>query len=206
MSKDAKDMTNTQLNGYAVGLLLAEDLKSKGFDELADAEFIMHAIRDVWTKGKTVISQEQAGQIYSQLVHKHKGQKSAKNREAGEAYMRENAKKDGVVQLPSGLQYEVLRKGKGAVPSPEDQVKVHYEGKLLDGKVFDSSYMRQAPTTFGVTQVIQGWQEILQLMQEGEKRTVYIPSHLAYGEQGAGDMIPPGSTLIFDVELLEVLD
>lgn len=129
----------------------------------------------------------------------------AANKAEGAAFLEENAKKPGVVTTESGLQYEVLREGDGEKPGPGDRVKVNYEGKLIDGTVFDSSYKRGEPLVFGVSQVINGWTEGLQLMPTGSKYRFYIPQDLAYGERGAGKDIKPYATLIFDVELLEVL-
>ena len=123
---------------------------------------------------------------------------------AGEAFLAENGKKDGVVTLPSGLQYQVLKEGNGKKPSATDQVVCHYEGTLIDGTVFDSSYQRNQPATFGLNQVIPGWTEGVQLMQEGAKYRFFIPYNLAYGERGAGAQIPPFAALVFDVELIEV--
>ena len=125
-------------------------------------------------------------------------------KEAGEQYLAANAKNEGVVTLPSGLQYTVLREGNGKKPKATDQVVCHYEGFLVDGTVFDSSYQRGEPATFALNQVITGWTEGLQLMQEGAKYRFFIPWRLGYGESGAGTLIPPYSALIFDVELKEV--
>ncbi len=125
--------------------------------------------------------------------------------EAATAYLEENGKKDGVVTLPSGLQYRIVTQGSGAMPGPEDNVKVHYTGTTIDGTKFDSSYDRGEPAQFRVSNVIRGWVEGLQLMHEGTKMMLYIPSNLAYGERGAGNIIKPFETLIFEVELLEVI-
>lgn len=134
-----------------------------------------------------------------------KSEEQAKNAKAeGENFLAENGKKEGVVVLPSGLQYQVLREGNGNKPSATDQVECHYEGTLINGQVFDSSYKRGQTATFGLNQVIKGWTEGLQLMQEGAKYRFFIPYHLAYGAQGAGQNIPPYATLIFDVELVKV--
>ena len=127
------------------------------------------------------------------------------NRKLGEAYLADNAKRPGIVTTASGLQYEVLTQGDGPVPAATDQVKVHYTGRLIDGTVFDSSVERGEPATFGVTQVIPGWVEALQLMPVGSKWRLHIPSALAYGPNGAGGVIGPDATLIFDVELLEIV-
>jgi FKBP-type peptidyl-prolyl cis-trans isomerase FklB len=131
-------------------------------------------------------------------------QKTGEQLEAGKQFLEENAKKEGVTVLPSGLQYEVLNEGTGAKPGPTSRVTVHYEGRLIDGSVFDSSYKRNSPATFGVNQVIAGWTEAMQLMPQGSKWRLYIPSDLGYGSRGAGGSIPPNSALIFDVELLNV--
>ncbi|MEO6784503.1 MAG: FKBP-type peptidyl-prolyl cis-trans isomerase [Chthoniobacteraceae bacterium] len=126
-------------------------------------------------------------------------------REKGEAFLAENAKKEGVKTLPSGLQYRVLKAGDGKHPAKSDQVVVHYRGTLIDGREFDSSYKRGEPAKFGVTQVIKGWTEALQLMTEGSKWMLYIPWQLAYGEKGSGKMIGPNETLVFEVELIAVM-
>src|SRR5688500_7370522 len=125
-------------------------------------------------------------------------------REKGEAYLAENAKKEGVKTLPSGLQYKVIKEGAGKQPTKTDTVVVHYKGTLIDGREFDSSYKRGEPAEFGVTQVIKGWTEILQIMKEGAKYQVFIPWQLAYGDRGAGDLIGPHETLVFEVELIKV--
>lgn len=130
---------------------------------------------------------------------------AAANRQAGEAFLAENAKRDGIHITKSGLQYEVLESGNGAQPTANDRVEVHYTGKLIDGTVFDSSIERGVPAMFGVTQVIPGWVEALQLMREGDSWRLYIPSDLAYGPNGAGGLIGPDATLIFDVQLLRVI-
>jgi FKBP-type peptidyl-prolyl cis-trans isomerase FklB len=131
-------------------------------------------------------------------------EQSLKNKAEGIKFLEENKKKKGVITLPSGLQYKVITEGTGAKPGMDDQVTVHYRGKLINGTVFDASYDRKEPATFGLNQVIKGWTEGLQQMKAGGKYELYIPSELAYGETGAGDMIPPGSTLIFEIELLKI--
>lgn len=139
------------------------------------------------------------------VFEEQKAAKAAAALEAGNAFLAENAKKEGVVTLESGVQYKVINTGAGASPKATDRVKCHYEGRLLDGTVFDSSYERNNPATFNVDGVIKGWTEVLQLMKPGDKWTVYIPSEHAYGERGAGEKIGGNETLTFDIELLEVL-
>ena len=130
--------------------------------------------------------------------------RASKAKQAGEAFLASNKQKDGVIALESGLQYKVIRSGAGKQPAATDSITAHYHGTLLNGMVFDSSYDRNQPATFNVNQVIKGWQEILQLMHEGDKWQVFIPSELAYGEKGAGNDIGPNETLIFDIELISV--
>ena len=150
------------------------------------------------------LSEEAANQAMLNYQQKRQNEATAKNGAAAKKFLLENAKKPGVVSLPSGLQYQVLTAGNGASPKRSDSVKVHYQGTLLDGQVFDSSIQRGAPATFGLGQVIPGWTEALQLMKTGDKWKLFIPPELAYGNRGMGP-IPPGSLLTFEVELLEVI-
>jgi FKBP-type peptidyl-prolyl cis-trans isomerase FklB len=170
------------------------------------------SIRDVLEGRELKVSHREAQQIVQQYFQQQeqkmqaeRAEKGKAAREEGEKYLAENAKKDGIVTLPSGLQYQVLREGNGKKPSAKDKVKCHYEGFLIDGTVFDSSVQRGEPAVFGLQQVIAGWTEGLQLMQEGAKYRFFIPYRLAYGEGGAGQMIPPYAALIFDVGLIEVV-
>ena len=153
---------------------------------------------------KTELTHAEAQKVVSEHFQKLAEEAYAQNKASGEAFLAENAKKEGVVTLPSGLQYKVLVSGNGASPKASDSVECHYEGRLISGTVFDSSYQRGETATFGVTQVIAGWVEALQLMKEGDKWQLFIPYNLAYGERGAGAQIPPFATLIFDVELIKV--
>ena len=189
---------------YAIGLGIGQNLLSMGAKEIVVEDFAQ-AIKDVIDGGQTAITHEEAREIVNKYFEELQTKMSAAAIEQGQAFLDENAKKEGVVTLPSGLQYEIITEGTGDKAAATDQVQCHYEGKLLDGSVFDSSYKRNQPATFGVNQVIPGWVEALQLMPAGSKWRLYIPSDLAYGAQGAGDVIPPHSTLIFDVELLDVL-
>jgi len=188
---------------YSFGVLLANNLKSQGLEQL-DAMQLAKGLNDA-LQGVASIDINTA----SQLVQQHMEGLAKKQYEpviaTGKKFLDENCKRHGVVTLPSGLQYEVLQEGTGAKPSASDRVTVHYTGTLLDGTVFDSSVSRGEPATFGVTQVIQGWVEALQLMPVGSKWKLFIPHNLAYGERGAGGDIGPYSTLIFEVELLDIV-
>ena len=150
------------------------------------------------------MSPEEANQTLQEYFSKQQEEMLNKNLEIGAAFLEENSKKENVVSLPSGLQYEIITEGSGAKPKATDSVKCHYHGTLLDGTVFDSSVQRGQPAVFGVNQVIKGWVEALQLMSVGSKWKLFIPSSLAYGSQGAGNSIEPNSTLIFEVELLGI--
>ena len=189
---------------YAIGLGIGQNLSSMGIQGLAVDDFAQ-AIRDVLEGNQTAISHNEAREIVNKYFEELEAKMSAVAIEQGKALLEENKKSPGIDTLPSGLQYEVINEGTGKKPKATDQVRCHYEGTLVDGTLFDSSIKRGEPAVFGVTQVIKGWVEALQLMSEGAKWKLYIPSELAYGAQGAGEMIPPHSTLIFEVELIEVL-
>ena len=164
------------------------------------------AIKDVLEGNQPAISHTEARDIVNKYFAELEEKMNAANIEAGKKFLEENSKRPGVVTLPSGLQYEVINEGNvGHYAKATDQVQCHYEGTLIDGTLFDSSIKRGQPATFGVNQVIPGWVEALQLMPEGAKWKLYIPSDLAYGAQGAGEMIPPHSTLVFEVELMKIL-
>lgn len=163
------------------------------------------AIKDVLEGNPTAISHQEAREIVNKYFEELEGKINANNIEQGKAFLEENKKRANVVTLPSGLQYEIITEGSGKLAKATDQVKCHYEGTLIDGTLFDSSVQRGEPAVFGVSQVIPGWVEALQLMPEGSKWKLYIPSELAYGAQGAGELIPPHSALVFEVELINVL-
>ena len=186
---------------YAIGLGIGQNLSSMGIQGLAVDDFAQ-AIRDVLEGNQTAISHNEAREIVNKYFEELEAKMSAVAIEQGKAFLEENKKRPGIVTLPSGLQYEVINEGTGKKPKATDQVRCHYEGTLVDGTLFDSSIQ---PAVFGVNQVIPGWVEALQLMSEGAKWKLYIPSDLGYGARGAGEMIPPHSTLVFEVELLEVL-
>lgn len=189
---------------YGLGMGIGQNLLSMGVKNMSVEDFIK-GINDVLTGAKTEISHADAQKVVNEHFRQLAEEAYAQNKAAGEAFLADNAKKEGVKTLPSGLQYEVIAEGSGKKPSATDRVQCHYEGTLIDGTVFDSSIKRGEPAVFGVNQVIRGWVEALQLMQEGAKWRLYIPYDMAYGEHGAGEMIPPYSALIFDVELIKVL-
>ena len=187
---------------YALGMSIGRQLQQMNAAEVNVDDFAQ-AIKDVFAS-KTSLTDSEAQQAVQDFSQRKAEEQAGAAKAEGEAFLAENAKKEGVVSLPSGLQYQVLRKGDGRKPAATDQVECHYEGTLINGQVFDSSYQRGQTATFGLNQVIAGWTEGLQLMQEGAKYRFFIPYHLAYGERGAGQSIPPFATLIFDVELVKV--
>lgn len=189
---------------YAIGLGIGQNLMSMGAKDIQVEDFAQ-AIKDVLTQSPTAISHAEARDIVNKYFAELESRMNAETIEKGKAFLAENAKKEGIHTTPSGLQYEVINEGTGKKPKATDKVRCHYEGTLIDGTVFDSSIKRGEPAVFGLNQVIKGWTEALQLMSEGAKYRLYLPSDLAYGSQQAGEMIPPYSTLIFDVELIEVL-
>lgn len=188
---------------YAWGLAMAQQLHGMGVNDI-DIESFADAVKAVFTGEKPKLPVEEAHKLINEYLQKLQGELEAKAKEAGRAFLEENKKKPEVKETPSGLQYIIEKDGTGARPTKEDEVTVHYTGKLLDGTVFDSSVNRGEPATFPLNRVIPGWTEGVQLMREGAKFTFFIPSDLAYGAQGIPNAIPPHSTLIFDVELLKV--
>ena len=195
---------------YALGLGIGHQLKGMGGEKLVIDDFAQ-AIKDVISGNPTQMDMKEAQIVASNFMAEVEEENKKKREEigamlkmAGEQFLADNVKKDGITVTESGLQYEVLTQGTGRKPKATDSVKCHYEGRLIDGTVFDSSYRRGTPATFGLNQVIAGWTEGVQLMQEGAKYRFYIPYNLAYGANGAGDSIPPYSALIFDVELIAI--
>ncbi|MBL6657183.1 MAG: FKBP-type peptidyl-prolyl cis-trans isomerase [Flavobacteriales bacterium] len=188
---------------YSLGVSLANNLKTSGF-ETVESDAISSAFNDVFSENDVKISEEDANALIQDYFMELSQKKSQEAISKGQAFLDENAKKEGVVTTASGLQYQVLTQGQGTKPAASDEVTVHYHGTLIDGTVFDSSVDRGQPASFPVGGVIQGWVEALQLMNVGSKYKLFIPSNLAYGERGAGGSIGPNETLIFEVELLSI--
>ena len=206
-------MENKELDriSYALGLSMGNNFRSSGIDKI-DVDDFAAGVAAVYSGEKPRMTYDEAKaeiQAYFQAMEERQRAAAAEmgkvNAAAGEAFLKENGAREGVMTTASGLQYEVLEEGTGTQPEAGDQVTVHYTGKLIDGTVFDSSVERGEPATFGVTQVIPGWVEALQMMKEGAKWGLSIPSNLAYGPNGAGGAIGPNATLIFDVELIKVI-
>ena len=195
---------------YGIALRMSERMVADGM--VMDVDAYALGMRDAFEGAEARLTEEEINAEMMAFQEKVEAEREAAqaqvaegNAEAGVAFLAENAQREGIIVTDSGLQYEVVTAGDGASPGPDDQVEVHYRGTLIDGTVFDSSYDRGQTVTFGVTQVIPGWTEALQLMKEGDKYNLYIPSDLAYGAGGAGQVIGPNSTLIFEVELIKIL-
>lgn len=206
-------MENKELDkiSYALGLSMGNNFKASGINEI-NVEDFADGVAAVFYGSQPKMTYDEAKEVIRQYFsemesrQKEEASKLAEiNEKAGKEFLEENGKRAEVKTTPSGLQYEVLKEGDGVQPAASDQVEVHYTGKLIDGTVFDSSEERGVPATFGVTQVIPGWVEALQLMKAGSRWRLFIPSQLAYGPNGAGGVIGPNATLIFDVELLKVI-
>jgi len=210
VAEETKELnTEKEKTSYAIGFEIASNLKNQGFD--LDFDALSRAFNDVLTDAEPALDEKERAEVRMAVQKKMREKAEAAqaktgevNLAAGAAFLEKNKTEDGVVTTPSGLQYKVVTKGDGPKPTAEDKVSVHYRGTLIDGKVFDSSYDRGEPATFGVTQVIQGWQEALQMMPVGSKWMVYIPADLGYGARGAGRDIGPNAALIFEVELLAI--
>lgn len=194
--------TITDSASYAIGVSVANFYSQQGLSNI-NARMVARAIEDVMAKKGVLLTDQQCNQVMMQIMTRAQDQKAKGNIEAGERFLAENKKKPGVQTTPSGLQYEVLTQGNGIKPLATDTVKVNYKGTLLNGEEFDNSYKRGQPISFPLNGVIAGWTEGVQLMSTGSKYRFYIPYTLGYGTNEAGS-IPPGSTLVFEVELLEV--
>lgn len=200
--KSSEEQKISYILGYEQGLQLKQ--QAEQMNEKIDTTVFGKAIADAYTGKESALTDEQieaVGKAFEERKAKEALEKAAKNKADGEKFLAENAKKQGVKTTESGLQYKVIKEGQGASPKATDSVVVHYEGKLLDGKVFDSSYEREMPVQFALNEVVKGWSEGVQLMKPGAKYELYIPAELAYGEKGNAG-IEPNSTLIFTVELL----
>ena len=196
---------------YALGMSMGNNFKASGINEIDVTDFA-DGVAAVFSGAKAKMTYDEAKEVIRQYFTEMEARQQAEaaklgeiNAKAGKEFLAENGKRAEVKTTATGLQYEVIKEGDGAQPAATDQVEVHYTGKLIDGTVFDSSEERGVPATFGVTQVIPGWVEALQLMKAGSRWRLYIPSDLAYGPNGAGGIIGPNATLILDVELIKVL-
>src|SRR4030066_834309 len=202
--KDQKDKVS-----YSIGMNIGNNLKKQAIDVNPDA--LVSGIKDALSGGKALMTEQEVNdtlmafqkEMASKQTERLK-ELGEKNKKEGEAFLAENKKKEGIIALPSGLQYKVIKEGDGKIPTATDTVTVHYRGTLIDGTEFDTSYTRGQPVTFPVKGVVPGFSEALQLMKGGSKWQLFIPSNLAYGERGAGDDIGPNSTLIFDLELISI--
>jgi len=208
-AQDAPALENDKARtSYAVGMNLGGAIRK---DAALDVNLIVQGLRDAFGGGKTLLTAAEMKEILNRLAAELKArqtmqvsEKAAKARSEGEGFLAANKAKEGVVTLPSGLQYKILKAGDGKKPTIEDTVVCHYRGTLIDGTEFDSSYNRNAPATFALKRVIKGWTEALQLMPVGSKWQLVIPPNLAYGERGSGARVPPNATLIFEVELISI--
>jgi len=213
VAEDKKEMSEKEKLGYSIGYLqgssMADFFKAQAVD--VDTTTINEAFKSGLTGTKPALTEQEMREIMAgfqkSLTAKQETRMkelSDKNQKEGEAFLAENKKKEGVVARPSGLQYKILKEGTGNTPKATDKVKVNYKGTLIDGREFDSSYKQQKPVVFQVNKVISGWTEALQMMKVGSQWEVFIPANLAYGNRGAGQMIGPNSTLIFEVELISI--
>ncbi len=202
-SSDGKLNTQVDSVSYGIGATIGRNLKKDGLDSI-NVDLLSKGIKEIFEGKESTMTSEQAQAVIGTYIQGMQAKKQEANIATGKAFLDENSKKEGVITLPSGLQYSVITMGTGAKPGPEDKVTTHYHGTLLNGKVFDSSVERGQPVSFAVNGVIPGWTEALQLMPVGSKWKLFIPSNLAYGERGAGGDIGPNETLIFEVELISI--
>ena len=198
-------MTSTDSLSYSIGVQVAEYYRTQGVEKI-NADYVKKAFEDVYNDKTLLISEEECNMNIQQKLQQFMSQKISADKEAGKKFLEENKKRAGVVTLPSGLQYEIITKGTGAIPKATDTVKAHYVGTLINGREFDNSYKRGEPITIPVTGVIAGWVEALQLMPVGSKWKLFIPSDLGYGDRGAGGAIPGGAALIFEIELVDIVN
>jgi FKBP-type peptidyl-prolyl cis-trans isomerase FklB len=203
-SVPVKLVSQTDSLSYSIGIMVAGFYKQQGITEI-NTELVNLAIHDKMKGENTLLNEQQCNQVVMNYIEKVKAEKAAGAKKQGQAFLAENKTKPGVVTTVSGLQYLILKEGTGPKPAVTDKVKCDYEGKLIDGTIFDSSVKSGKPIEFAVNGVIKGWTEALQLMNTGSKWRLFIPSELAYGDQQMGPDIKPGSTLIFEVELIEIV-
>lgn len=197
-------LSSTDSLSYAIGVQVAEYYKTQGVEKI-NTEYISKAFKDVYDNKTLIISEDACNMNIQQKLQEFMANKISVSKREGTAFLEKNKNRPGVITLPDGLQYEIITKGTGAIPTAQDTVSANYLGTLLDGKEFDNSYKRGEPITIPVTGVIRGWTEALQLMPVGSKWKLFIPSDLAYGDRGAGGMIPGGAALIFEIELLNIV-
>ena len=200
-----KPMSATDSLSYAIGVQVASYYKAQGVEKINNV-YLDKAFNDVFNNQSLTITEEDANMKIQQKLQEFMTKKISVAKEAGTKFLEENKKRPGVITLPSGLQYEIITKGTGPIPKATDTVKAHYTGTLLDGTEFDNSYKRGEALTIPVSSVIKGWVEALQLMPVGSKWKLFVPSDLAYGDRGAGGAIPGGSALIFEIELLSIVN
>lgn len=203
--KPATTLTSTDSLSYSIGVQVAEYYKTQGVENV-NTEYIKKAFNDVYNNKPLTISEDACNMNIQTKLQEFMSQKINKTKEESAKFLDENGKRPGVITLPSGLQYEIITKGTGAIPTAKDTVSVNYAGTLIDGKEFDNSYKRGEPFSIAVTRVIPGWTEALELMPVGSKWKLYVPSDLGYGDRGAGSVIPGGSALVFVIELLGIVN
>jgi FKBP-type peptidyl-prolyl cis-trans isomerase FklB len=202
---DITPKTDKEKFSYALGFQIGQSFKRDGI--AVDADVLAQAIKDVMSGAKLKLSMDEMRTAFQAVQKKQQAEHAAQAKaakEKGEAFLAANKKKPGVIELPSGVQYKIIKSGKGAQPKANGSVTANYRGTLINGEEFDSSYKRGEPATFKTNQVIPGWREILPMMHVGDKWEVFIPSNMAYGEKGAGGKIGPNETLVFEIELLKV--
>jgi len=207
-SSAAKTQTMNAIDSlsYSIGVQVAEYYKQTQNVEKVNAEYVKKAFNDVYNDKPLTISEDQANMCIQKKLQEYMTSKIKAVKGSGQAFLEKNGKRPGVVTLPDGMQYEIIKKGTGPIPTAEDTVKANYIGTLIDGKEFDNSYKRGEPLTIPVSGVIAGWTEALQLMPVGSTWKLYIPSDRAYGDRGAGGVIPGGATLVFTIELLDIVN
>ncbi|MEO8720268.1 MAG: FKBP-type peptidyl-prolyl cis-trans isomerase [Ginsengibacter sp.] len=204
-AKPATAMSSIDSLSYSIGVQVAEYYKTQGVEKIS-ADYVKNAFNDVFNNNPLIISEEECNMNIQQKLQEFMTKKISDVKESGIKFLDENKKRPEVVTLPDGLQYEIITKGSGAIPKASDTVQAHYIGTLIDGKEFDNSYKRGEPLTIPVSGVIRGWTEALELMPVGSKWKLFIPSDLGYGDRGAGGAIPGGSALIFEIELLQIVN